>query len=369
LEGRSEGSNVGEHCHDSGQRQRRASVALGSATRTLFTWLRRWLASRTASELGLSCILLGDASLLCAEIVHLAAGRIAQLRDLLTPSTPFFACLYVMEMGTKLWKRGGRLYLSDPANIFDGTVTLVTVAADVVTLSLFDSDDHPHALRIALALRALRMLRLFTGVSRFQCIFRRLMQLLPNLTGLFGLLWFTFSVYAQIGVLCFGGSLYDGADPASGYSPDPLYFYCNFNDFGSAFITLFELLVQNNWMVIMATTAAFNGEASRIYFITWWVLGVLVLTNLLVAFIISEMSISGAPLGEPQTEEFAGQPLARAASPVQANHAAVHPQAQRSDLDPHISTSRSPSSHGHAPCHPPALDCGVSLDMVLSADT
>ena len=308
--------------------QRRGSIQLDSATRSLFKWLRLWLTSSAAFELGLALILLGDAALLCAEIVHLAAGRIAQLRALLTPSAPVFGCLYTVEMGSKLWRHGVYRYVSDPAHLFDGAVTLITVAADVATLAIFNSKQHTHALRIALALRTLRLLRVFTGVSRFQSIFRRFVRLLPTLTGLFGLLWFTFSVYAQLGVLCFGGSLYAGAEPASGYSPAPLYVYCNFNDFGSAFITLFELLVQNNWQEIMAATAAVNGELSRIYFITWWVLGVLVISNLLVAFIISEMSAGALD------QAAAGEEPAEQATSAAESLAVVHPQRSTESVQP-----------------------------------
>ena len=55
-------------------------------------------------------------------------------------------------------------------------------------------------------------------------------------------------------------------------------------------MTLFELLVVNNWMVIMDQVAAVDGEWSRIYFFSWWILSVLVMSNLLVAFILEEMA-------------------------------------------------------------------------------
>lgn len=55
--------------------------------------------------------------------------------------------------------------------------------------------------------------------------------------------------------------------------------------------TLFELVVVNNWQVIMGEIATVNGDVSRIYFLSWWVLSVLVMSNLLVAFILEEMSV------------------------------------------------------------------------------
>jgi len=186
-------------------------------------------------------------------------------------------------MAIKLWLLGIYRYLAHPANAFDGLVTLVTVAADMVALA----GGWPHRLtRVALSLRTLRMLRVFTTVRQFRSIVLRLLRLLPKLTGLFGALWFLFSVYAQFGVFLFGGKIYVGDVYEHTNGTDVLYTYCNFNDFGSAFVTLFELLVVNNWQVIMNEAVIVSGEWSRVYFISWWVSAVLVMSNLLVAFIL-----------------------------------------------------------------------------------
>ena len=53
-------------------------------------------------------------------------------------------------------------------------------------------------------------------------------------------------------MLVFGGTIYHGdvyERRANATGADPLYTYCSFNDFGSAIVTLFELLVVNNWQV------------------------------------------------------------------------------------------------------------------------
>ena len=65
------------------------------------------------------------------------------------------------------------------------------------------------------------------------------------------------------------------------------YYPNNFNDFLSGIVTLFELMIVNNWFVIAdGITAAYGSEYARAYFIGFWLVAVTVLVNLLVAIVI-----------------------------------------------------------------------------------
>ena len=49
------------------------------------------------------------------------------------------------------------------------------------------------------------------------------------------------------------------------------YYPNNFNDFLSGIVTLFELMIVNNWFVIAdGITAAYGSEYARAYFIGFW---------------------------------------------------------------------------------------------------
>merc|ERR1719247_3155789 len=95
---------------------------------------------------------------------------------------------------------------------------------------------------------------------------------------------FTFSV---LGMQLFGGVI--NTDPKSPYSA-PLadtdyaqadYFANNFNDMPSGMVTLFELLVVNNWFVIVDGFSAASGNiVSPLFFVVWYVFGVLVCMNI-----------------------------------------------------------------------------------------
>jgi len=257
--------------------------------RSCAEWSRHQLRHPRTREVALALVLLLDAALLSVEVDRNARAHDDAMRRLEAPSAPAFDTLYLLELLMKLALLGGARYARYASHAFDGAVTLVTVGADAYALLVARTDQ---ALRVAMALRTLRLLRLVTAIRSFRTIFGRFVHMLPRLTGLFGALWSVFSIYAQVGVLAFGGTIYHGdafERTANVTGADPLYTYCNFNDFGSAIVTLFELLVVNNWQVVMAAVVVVDGQWSRWYFFSWWVVAVLVFSNLLVAFILEEM--------------------------------------------------------------------------------
>ena len=68
--------------------------------------------------------------------------------------------------------------------------------------------------------------------------------------------------------------------------PD-LYVYCNFNDLASAFLTLFELMVINNWQVIVEMYISISGSMNTLFFfISLYYLSVVIGLNIVIAFAI-----------------------------------------------------------------------------------
>lgn len=55
----------------------------------------------------------------------------------------------------------------------------------------------------------------------------------------------------MIGIQVFGGKIYEeNSDIYGDGTVPPSYVYNNFNDFPSGLMTLFELIIVNNWWVI-----------------------------------------------------------------------------------------------------------------------
>ncbi|KAL3898282.1 MAG: hypothetical protein SGPRY_012875, partial [Prymnesium sp.] len=131
---------------------------------------------------------------------------------------------------------------------------------------------------------SVRLKVVFSRDSGVGCCSGHLLQVIPGFWGLAGAMWALFALYAQLGVSLFGGLVtVDYWDPSD---PMALYAYCNFNDFGSAVLTLFNLLVVNNWHDIMDVIVDLTSSWSIIYFISWYILAVVIMFNLVIAHIL-----------------------------------------------------------------------------------
>ena len=119
------------------------------------------------------------------------------------------------------------------------------------------------------------------------------------LTEVAGILFVIFYIFGQIGIYLFGGKNYFGNDKV-GNDPSVPEFYnlMNFNDFGSAFVTLFALMIVNNWLDIVQVYVDVMGTNwVKWYFIFFYYFSVIVGINIVVAFAI-DMYDSVARLDE-----------------------------------------------------------------------
>ena len=61
----------------------------------------------------------------------------------------------------------------------------------------------------------------------------------------------------------------------------------NFNDFPASLVTLFHIMVVNNWFITCDMITALKGWWSpRLFFISFWVLTVLIMLNLVISFVL-----------------------------------------------------------------------------------
>ena len=69
----------------------------------------------------------------------------------------------------------------------------------------------------------------------------------------------------------------------------------NFNDFGASCVTLFHIMIVNNWYVTCDMFTDIVGSFwPRVYFITFWVICVLIMLNLVVSFVLEIYAEVGA---------------------------------------------------------------------------
>ncbi|KAG7386338.1 Two pore calcium channel protein 1 [Phytophthora pseudosyringae] len=199
---------------------------------------------------------------------------------------PVFSIVYIIEMLLKIYAFHSSGYFSSAKNIYDCTVTLVIFVAEVGV--------HSHSLevewqwiRLLLLFRFLRCLRLLVALQALSSMFAIVVRLIPAFVTLYGMLGVLMYEYAAVGMQLFGGKLVVGDPRLAAITYGQANFYSNnFNDFASSLTTLFELLIVNNWFVTMEGAVTVTTKWSRIYFISFYVVGVVMVLSLVVAFVV-----------------------------------------------------------------------------------
>uniref|UniRef100_A0A8C5Q958 Two pore channel protein 2 n=1 Tax=Leptobrachium leishanense TaxID=445787 RepID=A0A8C5Q958_9ANUR len=199
----------------------------------------------------------------------------------------FFILYYVLEMVLKIFSHGFRSYISYPSNIFDGFLTIILMILEVATFALYNF-PHPGWKPDMQGLLSLwEMVRL---VNMF--IVFRFLRIIPNMK-------VVYYVFAIIGI-----DLFKGVLPVPSNSSLPTnntqnnetrqcgtfeqleYWPNNFDDFAAAIVTLWDVMVVNNWQVFLDAFSRYTTPWSKLYFVAWWLVSSVIWVNLFVALIL-----------------------------------------------------------------------------------
>lgn len=183
-------------------------------------------------------------------------------------------------------------YSESYRNLFDAFITVLSFAASCYVYYPNRFSDS-RLIRFVVMARVLRLVRVLVAMKQFQVIGGTFIDILPAarriLLFLFGIMY----IFSSIGMQLFGGLI--TRDPSNPLSEllkdtdfaDAGYWQNNFNDLLSGFNVLFNLLVVNNWTTMADGILAVTGtKLSRYYFLGFHLLGVTVVCNLVIAFII-----------------------------------------------------------------------------------
>ena len=141
--------------------------------------------------------------------------------------------------------------------------------------------------------RVLRLVRVLVAMKQFQVIGSTFIDILPAARRIILFLFSIMYIFSSLGMMCFGGLITrDPNNPISERLRDTEfaehnYWENNFNDLLAGMNVLFNLLVVNNWTTqadgILAVT---QNKLSRFYFLGFHLLGVVLVCNVVTAFII-----------------------------------------------------------------------------------
>ncbi|KAH1098573.1 hypothetical protein J1N35_015494 [Gossypium stocksii] len=202
-----------------------------------------------------------------------------------------FGWIYVLEMALKVYSFGFENYWRDGQNRFDFLITWIIVIGETVTFAspdgfyLFSNGEW---IRYLLLARMLRLIRLLMHVRSYRAFVATFLTLIPSLMPYLGTIFCVLCIYCSIGVQIFGG-IVNAGNPALEATEltDDDYLLFNFNDYPNGMVTLFNLLVMGNWQVWMQSYKELTGTSwSLVYFISFYLVTVLLLLNLVVAFVL-----------------------------------------------------------------------------------
>ncbi|GAB6028669.1 hypothetical protein CHUAL_004495 [Chamberlinius hualienensis] len=199
-----------------------------------------------------------------------------------------FVIVYAIEAFLKILGIGFDDYFSSGWNVFDFMVMLISAAGIV-------GEYFGIPFFYVVALRPLSLLSVFQMKRRYRDVFGTLFILLPRLISTSIVVIILYYFFAVIGMELFAS--YDLRNCCKNTSVesffnfnvsgslDGYYYLNNFNNMFRAGVTLFELTVVNNWFIIMEGFTAVTTPWSRIYFMVFYIVMMVVLT-ITVAFIL-----------------------------------------------------------------------------------
>ncbi|KAI8551665.1 hypothetical protein RHMOL_Rhmol06G0203600 [Rhododendron molle] len=235
-----------------------------------------------------------------------------------------FGWLYVVEMALKIYAYGFENYWRDGQNRFDFFITWVIVIGETATfLSPDDSSflSNGEWIRYLLLARMLRFFRLLMHVQRYRAFLATFLSLVPSLMPYLGTIFCVMCIYCSLGVQIFGGIVHAGNPKLDGTDLDENdYLLFNFNDYPNGMVTLFNLLVMNDWQFWMQSYKDLTGTSwTCVYFISFYVIAVLLLLSLVVAFVLeaffAEMELETSENCEDLEQEGGGKERRRYIGP------------------------------------------------------
>jgi voltage-gated sodium channel len=184
----------------------------------------------------------------------------------------FVLAIFIVEIALKIAVHGRQPwhYFRDGWNVFDFTI--------VALCCLPMNAQFAAVLRLA---RALRLLRLVTALPRLQLLVGALLKSLGAMGYVGLLLALMFYIYGVAGV-----HLFREADAS------------HFGSLKAALLSLFQVITLDNWSEIYRAARPGAPLATPIYFISFILLGTMIMLNLFIGIIMNSMSEMHAEIAE-----------------------------------------------------------------------
>ncbi len=202
--------------------------------------------------------------------VETSAAMLAQHGPLLHVLDTAVLAIFIIEIVLKLVAHGRRPldYFRDGWNVFDFTIVAICLLPI----------GGPFAAVLRLA-RVLRLLRLVSALPKLQMLVGALLKSFSSMGYVGLLLGVMFYIYAIMGVHLFGK--HDAE---------------HFGSLPPALMSLFQIITLDNWSDIFATAKGSSPGTAATYFVTFILLGTMIMLNLFIGVIMNSMTEMHAEL-------------------------------------------------------------------------
>lgn len=204
---------------------------------------------------------------------------VASIGFWLAPLETFILWLFVLELVIRIgafWPKPWK-YFAGGWNLFDFVIVLASVLP-----------VHSEAASVFRLVRVLRALRLLKAVPGLQVVVRGMINSVGSLGYVALILCIHFYIYGLAGIKLFG-------------SIDPTHF----GSLSHAFLTLFQVVTLEGWVDIMRGIITGGGHqwVAAMYFVSFILIGTMVIMNLIIGVIINGMMESQKELLADATRE------------------------------------------------------------------
>uniref|UniRef100_A0A8C0E6Y7 Calcium voltage-gated channel subunit alpha1 H n=1 Tax=Balaenoptera musculus TaxID=9771 RepID=A0A8C0E6Y7_BALMU len=212
-----------------------------------------------------------------------------ELTNALEISNIVFTSMFALEMLLKLLACGPLGYIRNPYNIFDGIIVVISVWEIIG-----QADGGLSVLRTFRLLRVLKLVRFMPALRRQLVV---LMKTMDNVATFCMLLMLFIFIFSILGMHLFGCKFSLKTDTGDTV-PDRK----NFDSLLWAIVTVFQILTQEDWNVVLYNGMASTSSWAALYFVALMTFGNYVLFNLLVAILVEGFQAEAQAASSPRPE-------------------------------------------------------------------
>nr|XP_031829681.1 voltage-dependent T-type calcium channel subunit alpha-1G isoform X6 [Nomia melanderi]XP_031829682.1 voltage-dependent T-type calcium channel subunit alpha-1G isoform X6 [Nomia melanderi]XP_031829683.1 voltage-dependent T-type calcium channel subunit alpha-1G isoform X6 [Nomia melanderi] len=222
-----------------------------------------------------------------------------QLTVVVEISNIVFSAVFAVEMLLKIIAEGPFGYISNGFNVFDGVVVVLSVVE--ICQAFVEERSGSSGLSVLRTFRLLRILKLVRFLPNLRRQLFVMLRTMDNVAVFFSLLVLFIFIFSILGMNLFGCKFCETMKGSSDVECDRK----NFDSLLWAIVTVFQILTQEDWNVVLFNGMQKTSHWAALYFVALMTFGNYVLFNLLVAILVEGFSSERNERREREQREMA----------------------------------------------------------------